>query len=112
VRADDLSSGEPLPRIAPMRLRVGLEAGMGPWRGGLSMHHASAQDRVPATDSVTPSSTLLNLWLSREFGDALWFARLDNLGDRLAYNAATIGTLRNLAPLPGRSISTGLRLRF
>ncbi len=112
VRADDLTSGEPLPRIAPMRLRVGLEAGVGPWRGGLSMNHASAQDRVPATDSATPSSTLLNLWLSREFGDALWFARVDNVGNRLAYNAATIGTLRNLAPLPGRSISTGLRLRF
>ena len=112
VRADDLDSGQPLPRIAPLRVRAGLDASAGDWRGGLSVQHAARQDRVPATDLATPSSTLVNLWLSREIGDALWFARIDNLGNRLAYNAATIVTLRGLAPLPGRSISTGLRLRF
>jgi iron complex outermembrane receptor protein len=112
VRADDLSRGEPLPRIAPMRLRLGIEAAQGAWRVGVSLNHAAAQDRVPGTDAATPSSTLLNTWLSWTRGDALWFARLDNIGNRLAYSATTIATLRGLVPLPGRALAAGLRLRF
>lgn len=112
VRADDLSRGEPLPRIAPMRLRLGAEAARGAWRAGVSLTHAAAQDRVAAVDTTTPSSTLVNAWLTWTAGDALWFARLDNVGNRLAYNASTIATLRGLVPLPGRSLSAGLRLRF
>ena len=112
VRADDLSRGEPLPRIAPMRLRLGLEATQGDWRAGVSLNHAAAQGRVPSTDAATPSSTLLNAWLSWTTGEALWFARLENVGNRLAYSATTIATLRGLVPLPGRALSAGLRLRF
>jgi len=116
VRGNNLDSGEPLPRLAPLRLRSGLEAGPGAWRAGIGLRHAAQQDRVPATDTATPGHTLVDLWASWQqqwaIGDALLYLKLDNAGNRLAYNAASIPTLRDLAPLPGRALSAGLRLNF
>ena len=74
------------------------------------------QDRVPSTDTATPANTRLNLWWSWNASlagaQALWFLRLDNVTDELAYNASSIGTLRALAPLPGRGLTGGVRVRF
>ncbi len=43
---------------------------------------------------------------------ALLFVKLDNLTDELAFNAGSIATVRDLAPLPGRSLSAGVRVSF
>ena len=116
VRGDNLDSDEPLPRLAPLRLRAGLEVGQGEWRAGAELRHAAEQDRVPSTDTATPANTRLNLWWSWNASlagaQALWFLRLDNVTDELAYNASSIGTLRALAPLPGRGLTGGVRVRF
>lgn len=116
TRATNADSGEPLPRIAPLRATLGLEAGQGPWRLRAEVDHAARQDQVPATDVPTAGWTLLNLALTRRFAlggsDALWFLKLDNAGDRLALSASTIRTVRELAPLPGRALKTGLRVAF
>lgn len=116
VRASHADSGEPLPRIAPLRARLALEAGQGPWTLRAELDHAARQGRVPAGDAPTAGWTLLNLSLARRFGlggqDALGFLRLDNAGDRLATSASTILTVRRLAPLPGRSLQAGLRVVF
>ena len=45
-------------------------------------------------------------------GETLLFAAVRNLGNVLAYSASTSGSLRALSPLPGRSVSAGLRLSF
>jgi len=37
---------------------------------------------------------------------------LTNLGDRLAYNASSIDTIRGLSPLPGRAVKAGVRVNF
>jgi iron complex outermembrane receptor protein len=78
--------------------------------------HEARQNRVPATDIPTDSHTFVNLSVARKFRigptEAMWFLRLDNIGNELAYNAATIRTVRELAPLPGRSVKTGLRVMF
>lgn len=116
VRADDLSRGEPLPRIAPARVRLGLDAVSGPWTASVDLDHGARQRRVPATDVATPGHSLLNLSLSRRFAlggsDALAFVKLANATDALAYNASTVPTVRDLAPLPGRSLKMGLRVSF
>ena len=116
TRARNADTGEPLPRVAPMRVTLGLDAGSGPWTGRVEFEHAAAQDRVPATDSRTPGYNLVNLALTRQFTwgarRALWFVKLNNATDKLAYNASTIETVRGLAPLPGRSVKTGLRVEF
>ncbi|MEO8805443.1 MAG: TonB-dependent receptor [Burkholderiaceae bacterium] len=116
TRATDSSTGEPLPRVAPMRLALGLDAGFGPWSARIELDHAARQDRVPANDTATASYSIVNLSLTRKFelagSDALWFLKLGNVGNTLAYNASTIDTVRGLAPLPGRALKTGLRVSF
>jgi iron complex outermembrane receptor protein len=116
VRASNRATGEPLPRIPPLRLRVGLEATQGAWSAGLALRHQARQGRVPATDVPTPGATLVDAsvsWRQRwAAADALVFLRLDNLGDRLAYNAAALRVARDLSPLAGRSATLGLRVNW
>ena len=40
------------------------------------------------------------------------FLRLDNITDRLAYNASAVATIRGLTPLAGRAVTAGLRLQL
>ncbi len=116
VRGTNGSSGEPLARLPPLRARVGLEASQGPWTASATVRHLARQTRVPAADVPTASATLLDLslaWRQQWAGaEALWFARVDNVGDQLAFNAAALRTARELSPLPGRSATLGLRVAW
>lgn len=113
VRGDDLDHGEPLPRLAPRRLQLGGALGRGALALGVDVRGVARQDRVSATDRATPGHALWGAWARWQLdlgGRAVTaFVRLDNLGDRLAYNASAVETIRALAPRPGRSISAGLR---
>ncbi len=116
VRGSNKDSGEALPRLVPRRATVGVNLVQGAWTARAEVQHASAQDRVPATDVATPGWTLVNLSASYALilaeRDALLFVKLQNVGNKLAYSASTIGTVRALAPLPGRGLTVGLRLAF
>ncbi len=116
TRAANRATGEPLPRIAPMRTTLGLNWGQGAWTARAEVVRAAAQTRVPADDVPTAGYTMVNLSASYAVklggADGLLFAKLTNLGNELAYNAASIGTVRNLSPLPGRGLMAGLRLNF
>jgi iron complex outermembrane receptor protein len=116
VRGSNLESGEALPRLAPRRATVGVNLLQGAWTTRVEVQHTSAQQRVPATDVATAGWTLVNLSASYALGmgprDALLFVKLQNVGNKLAYSASTIGTVRALAPLPGRGLTAGLRLAF
>lgn len=116
TRGSNLDTGEPLPRVAPLRALVGLDASHGLWGGRIELDHAARQNRVPATDVPTAGYTLVNLSLTRRFmlqgSDGLWFVQLANAGNELAYNAASVQTVRDLSPLPGRALKTGVRISF
>lgn len=116
MRATNEASGQPLPRIPPTRVTLGLNWSLGDWTARAEAVHAAAQNRVPADDPATPAYTLVNLaasWALRMRGaDGLLFLRLNNVGNQLGYNATTIATVRPLAPLPGRGLMVGLRLNF
>ncbi len=116
VRGDDLDRGEPLARIAPARLRIGVDALHGPWTVSAALTGVQRQSRVPSTDTPTAGYALLDLALSRQVGwrggDGLVFVKLANAGDVLARSATTIPTVRDLAPLPGRALKAGLRVSF
>ena len=122
VRGRNRDTGEALPRLAPLRLNASLSAQQGPWQLGLGVQHAARQSRVPATDVATAGHTRVDLhaaWRQRLGAgsgvgpaEALWFLRVRNLGDTLAYQASTIGTLRGLVPLPGRALSAGVQVTF
>ena len=118
VRAIALDSGEPLPRIAPLRLGATLTWAQGPWsvRGGFD--HSAAQSRVPAGSRATKAYTLWNAMVSYRMRAAsaqwLWYARLDNITNELAYSASSILTTTAFpkAPLPGRSLRIGVQATF
>jgi iron complex outermembrane receptor protein len=117
MRATNRALGEPLPRIPPARLTAALNWALGPWAAQLSVVHAAAQNDVPSDDVPTPGYTLVNLAGSWTFdlgsgNSGLAFVRVDNIGNELAYNASTIGTVRAKAPLPGRGVMVGVRLNF
>lgn len=116
IRATDRSNGQPLPRIAPLRATLGAKAQLAGWALRGEVVHAARQNRVPDFDEPTPSYTLLNLSVSRRFAlgaaDALAFLKLSNVTNELAYNAASISTVRVLSPLPGRGVMAGVRVAF
>lgn len=116
TRATNRRTGEPLPRVAPWRLNLGLDASQGPWAARIEVDHSARQGRVPDTDTPTDGHTIVNLSLSQRFSldqaDAIWFVKLTNLGDELAYSASSIQTIRGLSPLPGRAVKVGMRVTF
>jgi iron complex outermembrane receptor protein len=116
VRGDNRATGEPLPRLSPLRAMLGLEARQGDWSGKLEWRGAARQTRVAEFDTPTPGYGTLRLSVARQLRwgqtDALWYLKIDNLGNKLAFNATAVPTIRDLAPQPGRSASTGLQLRF
>jgi iron complex outermembrane recepter protein len=122
VRADDKTNSEPLPRIAPLRATLGIAY---TWQG-LSLNtnatrHAK-QSRVPTQDSLgsTAGYTLWSATAQYSFAlspmgkgaNASVFITGNNLTNARAFNATSIDTIRNLAPLAGRSVKAGVRLDF
>ncbi|RZJ09053.1 MAG: TonB-dependent receptor [Rubrivivax sp.] len=116
VRGDNRATAEPLPRLAPLRAMLGLEGKWGEWSARLDWRGAARQTRVAEFDTPTPGYGTVRLSVARQLrwgqADALWYLKLDNLGNKLAYNATAVPTIRGLAPQAGRSAQTGLQLRF
>ena len=118
VRALNTTTGQALPRMAPMRLGASLAWARGVWGARLDVNHVAAQQDVPAGQLTTPAYTLTNanLQYRQKIAGAqlLWFARLDNLGNTLAYSASSIltQTAPGKAPLPGRSLKLGVQAVF
>ncbi|MFG6465185.1 TonB-dependent receptor [Roseateles sp. BYS87W] len=116
VRGENTQTGEPLPRLAPRRAMLGLEAQQGPWSARVEWRGAARQDRVDAFDQPTAGYGTVNASLARQLKlgelDGLWYLRLTNLGNKLAYNATAVPTIRDLSPQPGRAVMTGVQVRF
>ena len=121
LRADNLTLGQPLPRIAPSSVGAALVLAEGPWQGRIGFNSTARQTRVPDGQSATDGYTLWNAALTYRMktatpssGQLLWYARLDNAGDRLAYSATSIltQTVPGRSPLPGRSLKVGLQIGF
>ncbi len=75
------------------------------------------QSKVPANDlqGPTPGYQLLNLsasYRNPHNGSALWFIKVDNVLNALAYNSVTIDTVRGKSPLGARSLKLGVKYVF
>jgi iron complex outermembrane receptor protein len=123
VRAQNLSTGEALPRIAPLRFGSSLVHASGPWNAHLGFDWHAAQNRVPeprgdAASGATPAFTLWHAhvgYKQKVSGGVLnWFARVDNLSNQWAYSSTSIltSTAPGKAPLPGRSVKLGVLAAF
>ena len=118
VRATNETTGQALPRIAPVRVGVALQWRQGPWGARLGMDHYSAQSRVPAGDRTTAAYTFWNANATYRMAagptSLLWFVRLENIGNQLAYSVSSVltQTAPNRVPLPGRGVRVGLQASF
>ncbi|CAN7229846.1 MULTISPECIES: TonB-dependent receptor [unclassified Variovorax] len=119
VRAKNTDTGEPLPRISPARVGTTLAYGNGPWTARLGFDHYAAQRRVPSigareTDAFTLWNAALTYRMKVQRANLTWYARIDNLTNKLAYSATSILTTTAFpdAPLPGRTLKVGLRATF
>lgn len=114
VHARQATDDEPLPRIPPLRAGAALRYGTGPWNAGLSVRHSFRQDRVAPGETETAGYTLLGADLSYRFtlSRVEWeiFARGTNLTDQDARVSTSF--LKDIAPLPGRSVTVGVRTTF
>lgn len=109
-----LDGGERLPRIAPGRVGASLEWSLGAWRAHLGATRVARQDEVAVLEDATPGYTLVDAGLAYHFdvGTTGWELFLE--GRNLGNEEARVHTsfLKEVAPLPGRSIAAGLRLDF
>lgn len=116
LQARNTTTGEPLPRIAPSRLSAHWIWNRGGWNARAGFRHSAAQRDVPAGQLATPAHTFWNAALTYTVAGSrasqVWYARVDNITDALAYPATSIltQTAPGKAPLPGRSIKLGLRV--
>lgn len=117
LSAKNTSTDEALPRISPKRLTLGTTGRLNGWIASVEWAHNAKQTKHPSNDSFgsTPSYSMVNLSLAYRnplAGNALWFIKIDNAFNQLAYNAVTIDTVRGKAPLAGRNLKLGMQYLF
>ena len=118
TRATNLATGEPLPRIAPLRAGFGLTYAQSGFTIRIENQRAAAQNRVPAGETTTPGYSVWNASANYRFlagnpADPVTinlFIRGNNLFNREVRYATSI--LREVAPAPGRNVQAGLRVDF
>lgn len=121
LRGQDRGRDQPLPRIPPARASLRLAAETGVFAAHLEVRRAFAQNRVPdsvfgtlAYQAPTPAYTLFNAGLRLPLdarGSRLHLTlRGENLLNREARHHPSF--LKDIAPLPGRSLRAGIEWTF
>jgi iron complex outermembrane receptor protein len=114
TNARNSDTGEPLPRIPPLRLGFGLNYAYGAWGAGLSFTKAFAQHRHPDNDDSTDGYYKLDADLAYSFRIARtqWqaYVRGTNLTNQEIRYATSV--LRDIAPEGGRAVMVGMRADF
>ena len=110
----ELDSGGNVPRIPPMRIGSSLHFEVGNWHAEVEVISNSEQNKIAAQETETDGYTLLS-------ASANYYFDFDNVdmtiylkGDNLTNQEARVHSsyIKDEAPLPGRSISLGLRAKF
>lgn len=110
-----LQDGSNLPRIPAARFGSTLSWKNEFWRASLGAVHYFRQNRNAPLESTTSGFTLLNAHLAWNFfsndrSDWEAFLDADNLGNQTARLSTSL--IKDLAPLPGRNFSVGIRSMF
>ncbi|WP_414663595.1 TonB-dependent receptor [Horticoccus sp. 23ND18S-11] len=104
----------PLPRIPAARFTTGLAWAHEGWSAGADAQWIMKQNRVAANETTSDGYTLVSAYVSRTltFGATRWdvFVRGSNLANEEARPHPSF--VKELAPLPGRSVTAGVRLTF
>jgi iron complex outermembrane receptor protein len=110
------SDGPDLPRIAPLKGLIGLDWARGPFRAGTDLQLAAAQSNRAPGETPTDGYALIGLSFGYrwETTPAVYdlFVRGSNLTDAEARNASSFANIKDIAPLPGRTFTFGVRATF
>lgn len=113
VRATNRDNGDPLTRIAPLRLGAGLHYQKNSFGARVDVLHAFKQDRTSenelVTDGYTNLSAIVTYKLPTKMGLEV-YAKANNLLDQEIREHTSF--LKDIAPLAGRSLLLGLRADF
>ncbi|MGB5690433.1 MAG: TonB-dependent receptor [Woeseiaceae bacterium] len=112
VHGTDENTGDYLPRIPPLRYGIGLHYTRNQFEAAADVTFHADQDKTAANELPTDSYTLVNAELSYSFEqpNVFVFLRGTNLTDEDARQHAS--PLKDLVPLPGRSLQLGIRYDF
>lgn len=109
-----LERGGNLPLLPPWRFGAELAFERGEWQAGLSVFRYADQDDVAASELPTDGYTMIDADLSWHQpvgdGEIVVFLKGSNLADEEARRASS--PIKDYAPLPGRSLTAGLRYEF
>ncbi len=113
VRATNLTTGDPLPRIAPLRIGAGLHYQKNSFGARVDVLHAFDQNRTAAnelaTDGYTDVSALVSYKLPTKLNIEL-FAKANNLLNQEIREHTSI--LKDIAPQGARAVLIGFRSDF
>jgi iron complex outermembrane receptor protein len=113
VHAED-STGEPLPRITPLRYSASLNYETAHWIASIEGQRVDSQDRVAQFETTTPGYTFLNVSLGYKFQwDRTYnyvYVRGTNLTDEEGRDHLSF--LKEVLPLAGRGVVIGARTTF
>lgn len=114
VHAQQTTDDQTLPRIPPWRAGVGLRYEHGAWLAGINARHAFDQTRNAPGETDTPGYTLIGADLAYRFTLGHIAYELFARGSNLTNEDARLSTsfLKDVAPLPGRNLTLGLRASF
>lgn len=121
LRGQDRARDQPLPRIPPMRASLRLAADLGSFASHIEVRRAFAQNRVPdsvfgtlAYQAPTPAYTFLNAGLRIPFTIGGTRQQITLRGENLLNREARHhpSFLKDIAPLPGRSLRVGWEVTF
>jgi iron complex outermembrane receptor protein len=114
VRADLTETSEPLPRIPPLRGRLGLDLHLKGLDIRPEVTFTAEQDRVFGLETVTAGHALFNLVASYTIlggsRQHMISLRVRNIGDELYRNHSSF--IKDLAPEQGRSAQLTYSVRF
>lgn len=114
VRGQESGTGRPLPRITPNRTKAGLEWTRRAFSLSGEVQFVAAQNRIAAHELPTDGYTLVSAHAGYRVatGRTAWdfFIRGTNLGNTEARVHTSF--LKDIIPLPGRSVHAGARMSF
>jgi iron complex outermembrane receptor protein len=114
VRATNRTDDQPLPRLTPNRVALAVDYRRERFSLSAEVRHAARARRLAPNETATDGSTVLNLsgsWRFRLGGaDGELFARASNLTDETVRLHTSF--LKDVAPLPGRDVTAGVRFTF
>ncbi|MDF2178650.1 TonB-dependent receptor [Aliiglaciecola sp. CAU 1673] len=110
----ELDKGGNLPRIPPLRLGSSVHFEVDNWHLEAGATHYAKQEKIGASETETEGYTLvsasINYYLPMNMADMTLFIKGENLSDQEARVHSSF--LKDVAPLPGRSIKLGVKGRF